>query len=727
MVWLVVAALLAATVIASVRASDVEHREADEANQALARQAAGLAQQEVALLAAGVRGGDAVLNKSGAVDADRFRPFAADVLRRTAFIGLAYAPLVTATERKGVETDLGRPLTEIAPTGIRPAADRSEYAPVTAVVPRRELEASLLGLDLLSEPARRNAARAAVAAGEPRITAPLVEASSGKPGATIFSPVFSSAEGQAAEPIGFFAAAVTGRGIANKVAARLDSGGPVQILDEGSILAGPRATPEGWMGESVPVLGRSWSVSVAPDTAADLRPAIGFAVGGLALSALATGIFWAAGRRERELQARRSTAELQAARESLLTRIAEAVEREIEVEGRLTSLARTLVPAVGEVCSVHVVTPEGSVRRAGIASSHPEVEKVLGEMGTPAATSPIRACISSRQPVLYTRVSAGTEGRDPLPERGPWPPRDEFELRANVSSSMTVPLVARERVLGAISLSLLRGGGRQPYSREDLAFVTEVASHAAVALDNARLYEQQRDIAGILQSALLPPSLPEVAGLEVAAHHRPGLDGAEIGGDFYDLFQTGPTNWVAVVGDVCGKGPAAAALTALVRHTLRATADGGPEEAVARVHDAIRSSGEHTYCTLCCAALDTNGSGVSVQVTTAGHPEPRIVGRDGVVRRLNVTGPLVGALDAPVYGSETVHLAAGEMFFMCSDGVPEARRNDDVFGDRRLEALLSELSDLGPQELITRLEAEIVRFVAGRQRDDLAFFAMRPT
>ena len=104
-----------------------------------------------------------------------------------------------------------------------------------------------------------------------------------------------------------------------------------------------------------------------------------------------------------------------------------------------------------------------------------------------------------------------------------------------------------------------------------------------------------------------------------------------------------------------------------------------------------------------------------------------IVGRDGVVRRLNVTGPLVGALDAPVYGSETVHLAAGEMFFMCSDGVPEARRNDDVFGDRRLEALLSELSDLGPQELITRLEAEIVRFVAGRQRDDLAFFAMRPT
>ena len=724
LVWLVVFALLAATAIATLRAWRVERREADEANGALARQAAGLAQQEVALLAAGVRGGEAVLTDSGDVDSDRFASFAAGVLRPTTFLGLAYAPLTSAAERAGLERELGRLVTELGPRGSRPAGERELLAPITAIYPPRGPTGSLLGLDLLSEPLRRQAALAARATGVPRLTAPLAEASTGDVGATIFSPVYQPGADPGSSPTGFFAAAVTGERIERWVSRRLESSGPVQILDSGTVLAGPRAMPADSMSHTVHVLGRDWTVSVAPAMTADVRPAVGFAVGGLALSALAASLFWIAGRRERELRDRRAAAELLAARESLLTRIAEAVEREIEVGARLASLARTLVPAVGEVCVVYVVTAERSVRRAGIASTHPEVERVLAAMGTPAATSPIRAAISSRQPVLYTRVSAGREGRGPQPERGPWPPSDEADLRANVSSSMIVPLIARERVLGAISLAMLRGGGRPAYTREDLAFVTEVASHAAVALDNARLYEQQRDIAGILQSALLPPSLPQPEGLEVAARHRPGLDGTEVGGDFYDLFEI-RGRWVAVVGDVCGKGPEAAALTALVRHTLRATAGDGPELAVRRVHDAISSSGELTYCTLCCAELELGEHGINARITTAGHPEPRIVAVDGTVRRLEVTGPLVGALDTPTYLSQSVHLAPGEVLFMCSDGVPEARRNGEMFGDERLEALLGSFGAIAPADLIARLEEEVVRFIAGRQRDDLALFALR--
>lgn len=724
MVWLVVFALLAATATATVRAWRVAHSDADEANGALARQAAGLAQQEMALLAAGVRGGEAVLTDSGKVDDDRFATFAAGVLRPTTFLGLAYAPLIQAAERPRLERDLGRTVTQLSRRGPRPAEERELLAPITAIYPSRGPTGGLLGLDLLSEPRRRQAALAARATGEPRLTAPVAEASTGKVGATIFSPVHHPGADPGSSPLGFFAAAVTGERIERWVSRRLESAGPVQILDGGTVLAGPRAMPAGSMSQTVQVLGRAWTVSVAPAISADLKPAIGFAVGGLALSALAASLFWTAGRRERELRDRRAAAELLAARESLLTRIADAVEREIEVGARLASLARTLVPAVGEVCVVYVVTAERSVRRAGIASTHPEVEKVLATMGTPAATSPVRAAISSRQPVLYTRVSAGREGRGPLPDRGPWPPRSEADLRANVSSSMIVPLIARERVLGAISLAMLRGSGRSAYTREDLAFVTEVASHAAVALDNARLYEQQRDIAGVLQSALLPPSLPQPDGVEVAARHRPGLDGTEVGGDFYDMFET-RGRWVAVVGDVCGKGPEAAALTALVRHTLRATAGDGPELAVGRVHEAISSSGELTYCTLCCAELELRDDGIDARITTAGHPEPRIVAVDGSVRRLDVTGPLVGALDTPIYRSQSVHLAPGEVLFMCSDGVPEARRNGEMFGDERLEALLARLGAIEPAELISRLEEEVVRFVAGRQRDDLALFALR--
>ena len=264
---------------------------------------------------------------------------------------------------------------------------------------------------------------------------------------------------------------------------------------------------------------------------------------------------------------------------------------------------------------------------------------------------------------------------------------------------MIVPLVARGRVLGTISVSILRSSGRDPLDREDVAFGMEVATHAAMALDNARLYEQQRDIAAILQQALLPRSLPEVAGAEVAVRHRPGRAGTEVGGDFYDLFEAGD-RWIAVVGDVCGKGPEAAALTSLVRHTLRATARLGPALAVERVHEAIQASGENTYCTLCCAEIRAEGDGFAARVVTAGHPEPRVVQKDGGVQRLDVTGPLVGVLDDPVFEAQEVTLPSGATFFMCSDGVPEARRNGELFGDNRLERLLSRLSPLEPSEML---------------------------
>ena len=724
LVWLVVAGLLAATAIVTARAVRVEDREAADENQALARQAATLAEQDVELLAAGVRGGEAVLKPSGEVDPDRFELFAADVLRRSPFPALAFERLVTADEREAVEARLGRPLTELAADGFRRAGDRSLYAPVVAIYPTDAERRPLLGFDVLSERVRRAAALEARATGEPRMTRPLPQASTRRTGVTIFSPAYAERDGSQGDALGFFSAGIVGSSIARQIAARLDAEGPVRLMDGGAVLAGPRVMPEGSRSATVPVLGRTWTVSVAPAVETDLTPAFGFALGGFALTLLAAGIFWAAGRRERELQARQGVAELQAQRESLLSRIADAVEREIEVDARLGSLAKVLVPAVGDYCTIHVVTPERSVRRAGVASVAPEVEQVLRSLGTPPATSPVRAAISSRQPVLYTRVSESREGRVAEPEGAPWPPRNEAELRDNIRSSMIVPLVARERVLGAISLAILRGTDRASYTREDLAFVGEVAAHSAVALDNARLYEQQRDIAGILQSALLPPSLPAIEGVEVAARHRPGLDGSEVGGDFYDLFAAG-SGWVAVVGDVCGKGPGAAALTALVRHTLRATADGGPELAVARVHEAIRASGEHTYCTLCCVELDTSGPGVSARITTAGHPEARILHPDGTVRRLSVTGPLVGAFDSATFESESVRLEPGDLLFMCSDGVPEARRNGDVFGDERLESLLGSMAGLAPAELIEKLEAEVVEFVAGRQRDDLALFALR--
>ena len=141
---------------------------------------------------------------------------------------------------------------------------------------------------------------------------------------------------------------------------------------------------------------------------------------------------------------------------------------------------------------------------------------------------------------------------------------------------MTAPLTARGRTFGAISLVLAESG--RSYTARDVELAEDLAHRAALAIDNARLFRERSAIADTLQASLLPPLLPPVPGFEAAAEYVPGGDGVEVGGDFYDLFATGPGRWTLMIGDVCGKGAAAATLTGVTRHTARAAAirDDGP-------------------------------------------------------------------------------------------------------------------------------------------------------
>ncbi len=150
-----------------------------------------------------------------------------------------------------------------------------------------------------------------------------------------------------------------------------------------------------------------------------------------------------------------------------------------------------------------------------------------------------------------------------------------------------------------------RLGAARSLGHDDAALAHEIADRAALAIDNARLYEEQLEIAQTLQRALLPRRLPHPDHLEIAARHRAGHEGTEVGGDFYDFFD-GAGTWVAVIGDVCGKGPEAAALTGLVRHTLRASAEvEGPANALTQVDRAIYKETEGTtFCTLACASIE---------------------------------------------------------------------------------------------------------------------------
>src|SRR4051794_5524844 len=191
-----------------------------------------------------------------------------------------------------------------------------------------------------------------------------------------------------------------------------------------------------------------------------------------------------------------------------------------------------------------------------------------------------------------------------------------------VRSYLAVPVITSDdEVAGGLFF-----GHSEPgmFSDDDERMIEGIASQSAIAIENARLYQERTRTAQTLQRALLPPHLPQIAGLELAAGYRAAGEGNEVGGDFYDVFQQGDGSWALVVGDVCGKGPQAAAVTALARYTLRAHAVAGlrPSYMLARLNDALLRQRAPGFVTVALARLEFNDGGARVELTTAGHPLP---------------------------------------------------------------------------------------------------------
>ena len=205
---------------------------------------------------------------------------------------------------------------------------------------------------------------------------------------------------------------------------------------------------------------------------------------------------------------------------------------------------------------------------------------------------------------------------------------------------------------------------------------------AILSSQRALVERETAEIAHTLQAALLPPRLPAIPRLETAAWHRPGARGQEVGGDFYDLFRTGPSEWDAVIGDVCGKGPAAASLTGLARHTLRAVAEGSrlPSEALRRLNQAVVEQGEGpSFLTASYARLGIGPEGHLVTVANAGHPPPLVVRADGEVEDAGGAGMLLGVFAEPVLEDHEIALGPGEAIVFFTDGLVELGEQGDGF------------------------------------------------
>jgi sigma-B regulation protein RsbU (phosphoserine phosphatase) len=288
---------------------------------------------------------------------------------------------------------------------------------------------------------------------------------------------------------------------------------------------------------------------------------------------------------------------------------------------------------------------------------------------------------------------------------------------AEVKTAAVLPALA----VGGVGLALaaliaalfaLAGRREQVLSHERDAAATEA--------------EAQRSTATALQQAFLPPRLPEVRGAETAAVYAPGAEGLEVGGDFYDLFETGD-HWTAMIGDVSGKGAQAAALTALVRHTARGVADRGPVGVTRAVNDAVRrETPAGTFATACIAALRPSAHGIDLAIVVAGHPPPLVVRRNGAVEPIQPNGPLVGVLDHIDVAESRSRLEPGETLFLYTDGLIEARRRGaKPLGEDRLRAALAELRGVGPRPMVQRALDLAAAYSQDFPQDDVAILAIR--
>jgi phosphoserine phosphatase RsbU/P len=265
-----------------------------------------------------------------------------------------------------------------------------------------------------------------------------------------------------------------------------------------------------------------------------------------------------------------------------------------------------------------------------------------------------------------------------------------------------------------------------------VAVFSDVSDRVAAEQALANSERRANALAHTLQESLLPPALPEITGLDLAAAYRPMGQGVEVGGDFYDVTGTAREDeWAVVIGDVCGKGAPAAALTALARHTIRAAALRArrPSVILRQLNEVmLRHANERPFLTAVYASLrrlDDDAAPYRLTLAVGGHPLPLLLRADGRVDTVGQPGTLIGILDDAEFTDEVVTLARADVLLLYTDGLTEARAGREFFGDRRLRAALGGFAGCTAAEVVDGVLAAVDAFSMGRQRDDVALFALR--
>lgn len=354
--------------------------------------------------------------------------------------------------------------------------------------------------------------------------------------------------------------------------------------------------------------------------------------------------------------------------QTLLGRSGELLAAADDYEGILRLVAQLLVPMMADCCTVDIVDSDGDWRRAA-------------------------------------RVHYGSDAETAIADDGGAP-----------GSRLEIDLQVGGRKAGLVTLE--NDPGHRELTEADRRLAGRFLERAGIALEKARLAVDRAEIAASLQHGLIPPPLPSTPGWEVAALYRPAGELNEVGGDFYESFRTDGAQ-VLVIGDVVGRGAKAASVTAQARYTLRTAGQlsHDPGAALTALNRALHGRDDSPLCSAVAVVLKDGCDELEIMV--AGHPQPLLVGENGVVE-IGRTGPILGAFESASWPVERLKLSGGECLVLYTDGVTESESPvaGERFGDARLHDSLQPLAC--GSEMLGRLEERLRRFVPGPQHDDVA-------
>jgi PAS domain S-box-containing protein len=408
--------------------------------------------------------------------------------------------------------------------------------------------------------------------------------------------------------------------------------------------------------------------------------------------------------------------------QQLLGRTGELLASSIDYRETLQAVVRLAVPEFADWSSVNIANREGVVDRVAIA--HADAERIARVQDL-RERHPIR--VGDGSPLAEV-IRTGTLRLLPTPDDegdGDAGEAGSVIRGADVMSAIAVPMTAGAKVVGVLVFA--NGAGSRRFNEDDLEIALEIARRAGLAVENARLAGEQAEVAHVLQRGLLPPELPDLRGFEVATMYRPAGEVNEVGGDFYDAFEI-DGGWMVAIGDVMGRGAAAASLTGLARHTIRTVGrlTGNPQLAASLVDESLKREPELLLCSAVILVLpDTLEEPARLSILVAGHPPP-LRRRAGTIDAVGASGPLLGAPDEHEWELGTLDLGVGDQLILYTDGVTEARGDRNRFGEQRLRESVEGAAN--PRAAVAAVESALDSFIPGEPEDDAALLAiMRST